>query len=483
MNQTDTNPEPAELPSRTRPQRTRRQLGVLQALLLFAAMSFLLLQEGAITNSDGASVVAVTAAIVEHRQLNVGPDHGIPGGDSSRYYSRYGLGLSLLATPIYLVVHPIARLTGHSPLLEQTAVASLMPLISAVLVGALYALVRTLGARPTASVVTAFGAIAGTFVLPYTKDFFGEPLTALLLVLAINDLLRKRPLRSSTWAAAAVLVRSQTILFMPALVWFLWRRHRISIALRATAILSSGLLLMFAYNFLRFHDPLLFGYQDTPGFANPLFKGTWDLITHPRKSVILFAPISLLLPTALLHTWKAHRDATILLIWNFVTTFILTATWWSWEGGWSWGPRLLIPGVVPILAALGPWAEGRPPRRVAVVACFTAGFLVSVSTLLVSTRAQQLDVPRPSLGPSIVRQAQLVPSTAEATIFEVSDWERGSGDYNRYVNTWQVAAVKEFGPISLALIVPVTLLLLTIWIVALRQLRTALTLPHTTLID
>ena len=47
------------------------------------------------------------------------------------------------------------------------------------------------------------------------------------------------------------------------------------------------------------------------------------------------------------------------------------------------------------------------------VGLMAAGFVVSASTILVSTRGQQLDLPLPSVGPSVVGQYQLVPNVPD----------------------------------------------------------------------
>ena len=48
-------------------------------------------------------------------------------------------------------------------------------------------------------------------------------------------------------------------------------------------------------------------------------------------------------------------------------TFATAALWFAWHGGWSWGPRLLLPGLVPAIAAIGPWISMRSRQRVAAL--------------------------------------------------------------------------------------------------------------------
>lgn len=133
----------------------------------------------------------------------------------------------------------------------------------------------------------------------------------------------------------------------------------------------------------------------------------------------------------------------------------MTATWWSWAGGWSWGPRLLIPGLVPAIAALAPWLEQHRTRLRAGVALLVLGAVVSAPAMLVSTRAQQLDVAPPANGPGVLRQYALVPSTARHTASELR--ARPDGDHRPRLSLWQVNVLGELGPAGWAIVLPGTI--------------------------
>ena len=124
---------------------------------LVAATVFLLLQQGAVTSSDGASVYAVTRSLVEDGDLSVERELGV-AGRHGEYFSKYGIGLSLLAVVPYALVRPLAGLYHRPDALGQAAVASLLPLASALLVVALFALCRRLGAVRS-SILVATGAV------------------------------------------------------------------------------------------------------------------------------------------------------------------------------------------------------------------------------------------------------------------------------------------------------------------------------------
>ena len=160
-------------------------------------------------------------------------------------------------------------------------------------------------------------------------------------------------------------------------------------ALRTAAGAVPGIAATFAYNIARFGHPLSFGYEDV-GFTTPLLTGLSGLLFEPRKSLLLFAPIAAVLPLALWHLWRSDRAGFVLIAANFGITFAAVAMWFAWHGGWCWGPRLLIPGLVPAIAAVGPWLV-RPARWRVAALLFALGVAVSLPAVLVPTQAQQLE--------------------------------------------------------------------------------------------
>jgi hypothetical protein len=426
-------------------------------LFLATAGALLLVQEGAITGYDGQTMYEVTKSMVEHGDLAVEREWNTLPGPDGRYYGRYGIGMSVIGLLPYAAVHAVAGTGDHADALGEAVVSATMPLIAAALVVATYLLARRLGARPGPAVAVAVGSVVGTFLLPYSKEFFSEPLAALGIVLAVERALAKRPVAAGVGAAVAVLARPQSLLFVPLLLVVLIRRQGVRAALGAAGPLGASVLMTVGYNLARFGNPLHFGYQDQ-GFTTPFLEGAAGLLLHPAKSVLLFAPLVLVLPFALARLWWAERDALVLIAGNLAMTFVISATWFSWMGGWAWGPRLLIPGLVPAFAAVGPWLSSRRRQRVTAM-LLAVGFLVSVPALVVSTQAQQLDTPQPAIGPGIVRQAELLGPVTGHTVEHLYDADSDGRNYLRYLSVWQVGAARVFGRPGLLLSLAGTLAL------------------------
>jgi hypothetical protein len=457
---------------------------------LLAGALLLLLQEGTITNHDGQVVFGVTRSIVERRSLAVAPEqydvvqgddrylspevYDVVPGEDGRYYGRFGIGLSLLALPPYLAVQPIAQLSKYEHYLEEAAVASIIPLLSALLIVALFRLSRRLGAGVNSSLLVAGGAVCGTFALPYTKDFLSELPTALFVAVAIERTLARRPVQASAALGMACLLRPQEFALVPLFVWAVWRSCGIRrVFAGAIPIVVAGVVSA-AYNIARFGNPIDFGYTREsmsmrPGFTTPLLEGLGGLLFHPGTSIFLFAPAVVLLPLALWELGGRNRIARVLIAGNLLITLLIASVWVS---GGGWGPRLLITGIVPAIVSLAPWGTRTRRRRVAVATLFVLGFALSAATTIVPTSAQQLDRPVPERGPRVIRQIELIPRTTNYTLEHLYEpAETAVGEHRRYLNLWQVNAARQAGKAGLAGASLLSAALVALVVVAALRLR------------
>ncbi|HWC27932.1 MAG TPA: hypothetical protein VG474_15180 [Solirubrobacteraceae bacterium] len=412
------------------------------------ALFLLLVGQAQVTILDGSSMLAVTRSIVHDGSLAVPPALGVPGHDGVTHYSKYGLLLSLLAIGPVLAAQPLAAVVGRVELVEAAAAATLMPLAGGALTGALYLLGRRLAAPRPAAALVAAGTVLGTYLLPYARDFFTEPLVALGLVVMVERALAGRELQAGAALAFAVLARPQSAVFAPLLLGFvLLRGGGVAAVARTLPPLAFAAVVTVAYNLYRFHDALQFGYRPPadPGFTTPLLEGAGGLLLSPEKSVVLFAPAIVLVPVAIASLWRRRPAVAALLLALFAATFVLAATWHSWQGGWSWGPRLLIPGVAVVLVALGPWIGASAGRVKLAAALFALGFALSLPAVLAPAGTQLLDRRADADGPQIVRQYRELPALTERSIDAARDRSARDGDYRRYLAVWQANVVREVG--------------------------------------
>ena len=425
-------------------------------------LAYLLIQQGQVTVSDGKDMLAVSQSIVHHGTLAVGPQFGVMGS-GGHYFAKYGIGLSLLAVPFVAVGDLVSVVTGDQAKLEAFFAASLMPLIMGFLAASLFRTTRKLGAGFRWAAVIAVGSAFGTYALPYGKDFFAEPLTTLAIVLSIEFLINGRWELAGVALAVAVTTRPESVVLVFILPIIVWAFRGFREACVYGAIAAIGAVVDAVYNQYRFGSVLKTGYG-SEGFTTPFIHGAAGLLFSTEKSMLLFAPIVILIVLGSIRLWTAgNRFVVVLTLANLLVFFVLSATWHSWQGGWSWGPRLLLPGVIPTMLLLSPLT--RKERRVGI-GLLAAGFVVSASTILVSTRAQQLDHPPPSVGPSVLRQYQLLPTVTGFTVDHLQ--KVTPGDSRRYLSLWQVN-LRQFGTKGLLAAVAGSLILLAALVVAIRR--------------
>jgi len=439
------------------------------------ALCLLLVGQAQVTVLDGSSMLAVAHGIVHDQTLAVPPELGVPGQNGA-YYSKYGLLLPALSVLPVALVQPLGAVIGRVDLLEAAAAASLMPLVGGALAGVLFALGRRLGAPRTAATLVAAGTVLGTYLLPYGRDFFAEPLVALGLVATLERALAGRELQAGAALAFAVLARPQSAAFAPLLLVYLLVRGGARAPPRALGPLALAAAVTVAYNLLRFGDALQFGYRKPadPGFTTPFLEGASGLLLSPEKSVFLFAPAIALAPFALISLWRRDRATAAFAIALFAAVFVSAATWWSWQGGWSWGPRLIVPGVAVLLALVAPWI-GVSARRLRVAAAlFAAGFVLSLPAALAPVGAQLLDGKPGTDGPQIVRQYGELARLTQSSIDAAGDRAARDEDYRRHLALWQAGVVRELGMIGLVPALLGTLALLAALLVVARPLPRAI---------
>jgi hypothetical protein len=129
-------------------------------------------------------------------------------------------------------------------------------------------------------------------------------------------------------------------------------RHAWPVVLAFGVPLAACLALVLWHNAVRFGSPFDSGYSDE-GFTTPLYVGLYGLLLSSGKSIVLYSPIVLLAPPGLVFLWR-WRPAEALLIGSLaLVTLLYYAAWWAWYGGWSWGPRFLVPTLPFLVLAVG----------------------------------------------------------------------------------------------------------------------------------
>lgn len=354
-------------------------------------------------STDGETMLRTTWAIVDRGRLAVPCDPGQPSaveGRDSRCYSRYGLGQPLAAAPLYLVGRGVAAVLSHLDYgeVQRFVMARFNQIISALAVGMVCAVGALLYRSWRAGVGLALLYGLGTLALPYARFYFNEPLVTLGLVVGLYGLVRRAQGAPTTWLVVggvgfgwAVLTRPPVVVLLPLFLVYLWSvwpdRMPSSSRLWGLAAFAVPVVLLgwvqVVYQLWAFGSPFGGGYAGET-WGTPLWTGLYGLLLSPGKGLVIFVPLVLLAPLGWATWWTEGRRREVRLSVGVAVVWLLVhAPWWTWHGGWSWGPRFLVP-VLPflILPIASLWRQGWL-MRVLIVALAAAGFAVQLGGVLV----------------------------------------------------------------------------------------------------
>lgn len=334
------------------------------------------------------------------------------------YYAAKGPALDLWSAPYYLVLHaahavprnPNARMTYPNAMAGIPLRAVWQIGLWAVVLPALGLLVlmRRTVERVEPGLGVAVAAILGlaTLVLPFSTLLFSHvPATALaFLSFAILFGRDRRPARLvAAGAAAGLAVATDLPLAVPAVVLGLYAAAGAPRVRRLAAFAAGGLvglLPLWAFNVWAFGNPLHLAYSGEPGqgaaggwqqtgfFGQglPSFRVLVEVLLS-QKGLLVLTPVAaagaagvvLLARRGLrAEAWLVATLVVVELVWSSArhpTAFAL--------GGWSPGPRFLIPLLPFLCFALAP-ALRRAPATVGALA------LVSAGAMVVATSAEPL---------------------------------------------------------------------------------------------
>ncbi len=199
-------------------------------------------------------------------------------------------------------------------------------------------------------------------------NYYGEVFSAVCLTLGSVRLATKK--FTTGWALTVLAVLNTPALFIPfilVVLYLTWESRQIRYLILVPICLI--LLLLEAYIrtgsiFTEFQTYLsndhgfqtILPYSGKTGYSYPFVFGVLSILLSFGKGLIFYCPGLLLIGWA----WKLLSNPVerkILILWFLIVLGLVLAyaSWWSWYGGWYWGPRFFLFASVPaswILAKL-----------------------------------------------------------------------------------------------------------------------------------
>ena len=346
-----------------------------------------------------------------------------------RYYTDKQPGLSFLGVPSYAIArhvfgmaaHPTNRKGPEFPYWpgDYWVTLATSGLCTALCGALLTVMAAGLGCGPRRSVLIGLAYGLGTDAYVYATLFYGHQATAFLLLASLaavgkSEGSRAWPLLAGACASYAAVVEIQTGPVSAILGLALLGRV-VAKQVRPTAIVWFALgalgpvLLLLAYNVAAFGSPFEMGYfhEDLNEFRqvhsddNPLGLGRVNLGLIPSllwgefRGLLVYAPILLLaVPGWAVLAFQKRWGLLTVTVATCATVFAVNLSYPKWTGGWSTGPRFLLPMVpfamlpVAVLLSVG--------GRFLVALATTLAILGAVATFLfqgVGGRIPDADAP------------------------------------------------------------------------------------------
>ncbi len=191
----------------------------------------------------------------------------------------------------------------------------------------------------------------GTPLLVYSRMFFTESHLVLFAVgsYAIYLSPSAYPWRNSVLSggmiALGIFMKPPFALLLIPLVVDAWMRHSKHHAFALVVLPVCAVAGILGLNHMMFGSP----FRPSQPFliGNPLagIQGFWISET---AGLLLYAPAVVIALMAWPTFWATQRRMAWLFLGGFLPYFLLMSTWLEWRGGYSYGPRLILP-VLPFL--------------------------------------------------------------------------------------------------------------------------------------
>lgn len=367
-------------------------------------------------------------SIVEHGTISIDAYEQNTGDKAifnGHYYSDKGPAPAFLGVPIYWTLNQFQALLGlteteHTLSLllwfaKLTIIRILIISIPSALLGVfLYQFLTSILKENKYSLTLTLAYSLGTMAFPYSTLFYGHQLAAIFIFFSFYLLYRlknkiegdciKTCFFAGMFAGLAILTEYPVMLLAGVLaiyaILIMKSRTKYTTNILFYFIgLGIPILILFYYNYLCSGNPFQFGYFQVAGeeFRREMVKGIAG-VTYPKPIAlfgITFSPYRGLFvnnPILLLsfpgfyflYQNKTYRPEFWFCLAAVIIFLLFNSSYYMWWGGWTIGPRHLIP-IIPFLIfpiAFIPFSRNDSQVRSIVRRSFSAPILLYILTAI-----------------------------------------------------------------------------------------------------
>ena len=378
------------------------------ALFLFFFSVYVLTGQGSIQSADGKIMFLLTQAMVENHSVSFSEIVSLSDTPGPQY-SKYGLGISVLSIPFYLFGKLLSFLLGiEASLATQFTVSMINAMLTALSCLMVFRIAtERFEFTLRIGLFLALGFGLSTIAWYYSEDFMSEPATTFFLLSAVYWVTGKdRATRDLLWAgtflALAVSCRLAALVVIPGFIFYQWMvwaesaekdiKQLVMDLLRPAIPVVAVLMLIMIYNYLRFGGPLETGYEKISG---RFLLGFFGILFSPGKSLFLFNPLTLFGCLAFMFFLREQRKTALLFGWLVVSHLVLFSFWHSWQGGMSWGPRLMLVVLPYLILPIGfLLREHKQAVKIPVLLALVVGILIQLPSVTVNVARYYYEMSR-----------------------------------------------------------------------------------------
>ena len=378
------------------------------ALFLFFFSVYVLTGQGSIQSADGKIMFLLTQAMVENQSVSFSEIVSLSDTPGPQY-SKYGLGMSVLAIPFYLFGKLLSFLLGiEASLATQFTVSMINAMLTALSCLMVFRIAtERFEFTLRIGLFLALGFGLSTIAWYYSEDFMSEPATTFFLLSAVYWVTGKdRATRDLLWAgtflALAVSCRLAALVVIPGFIFYQWMvwaesaekdiKQLVMDLLRPAIPVVAVLMLIMIYNYRRFGGPLETGYEKISG---RFLLGFFGILFSPGKSLFLFNPLTLFGCLAFMFFLREQRKTALLFGWLVVSHLVLFSFWHSWQGGMSWGPRLMLVVLPYLILPIGfLLREHKQAVKIPVLLALVVGILIQLPSVTVNVARYYYEMSR-----------------------------------------------------------------------------------------
>jgi hypothetical protein len=373
-------------------------------LVLFGLAVYLGTTGAYIDNPDGSSMYSVTRSLALRGTIAVPSEERLDSmfeklGPDGQVYSKYGIVQPLLQLPLFVFAFHIDPL--HERENTETAVSLLNSILTATTLPIIYLIGVIIFKSEKTAILLALTYGFGTMAWLYATITYTEPFVVLVLLVICCVLYRLEQTQhaqrcqeigsAGVLTGIMVLAKYSSIIYVPAIIWYIFRlarRKKDRIAFLAPLIVF--LLIFAVYNVLRFGNPFATGYHITEltRMPRPIWYGIYTILFSVGKSVFIYAPVlilSLIMMPSFIAKNKNFGGFIVVLT---IISVIFYAIVNPWCGAWSPGPRYHLPILPLLLLPLGQlfndWASLPKWQKTAYITSMTSGIIIQIVSVSIS---------------------------------------------------------------------------------------------------